>query len=87
MKDAEGQSLFGAIEQVWRRAERPRTAAKRSPTRWRTAAGRGARMSDELPRSLKFATVWLLLGRCVFLGFQWRAARGETATLLGRAAA
>ena len=29
-------------------------------------------MRDELPRSLKFATVWLLLGTLVFLGFQWQ---------------
>lgn len=29
-------------------------------------------MSDELPRTLKFATVWLLLGAIVFVGFQWR---------------
>ena len=28
-------------------------------------------MSGELPKSLKFATVWLLLGTLVFLGFQW----------------
>ena len=25
----------------------------------------------ELPRTLKYATVWLLLGAIVFLGFQW----------------
>jgi aspartyl protease family protein len=30
-------------------------------------------MSDELPRTLKFATVWLLLGALVFVGFEWRA--------------
>ena len=30
-------------------------------------------MSGELPASVKFATVWLLLGTLVFLGFQWRA--------------
>ena len=30
-------------------------------------------MSGELPSSVKFATVWLLLGTLVFLGFQWRA--------------
>jgi aspartyl protease family protein len=29
-------------------------------------------MSEELPRTLKFATVWLLLGALVFVGFQWR---------------
>ena len=29
-------------------------------------------MSDELPRTLKFATVWLLLGAIVFVGFEWR---------------
>jgi aspartyl protease family protein len=30
-------------------------------------------MSDELPRTLRFATVWLLLGALVFVGFEWRA--------------
>ncbi len=29
-------------------------------------------MSDELPRTLKFATVWLVLGAIVFVGYQWR---------------
>ncbi|MEP7301930.1 MAG: retropepsin-like aspartic protease [Caldimonas sp.] len=29
-------------------------------------------MSDELPRTLKFATIWLLLGALVFVAFQWR---------------
>jgi len=29
-------------------------------------------MSDELPRTLKLATVWLVLGALVFLGVQWR---------------
>ncbi len=29
-------------------------------------------MSGELPSSLKFATIWLVLGAIVFLGFQWR---------------
>lgn len=28
-------------------------------------------MSDELPRTLKHATVWLVLGGAVFLGFLW----------------
>jgi aspartyl protease family protein len=30
-------------------------------------------MSGELPRSLKFATIWLLLGALVFVAFEWRA--------------
>jgi len=30
-------------------------------------------MSEELPRMLKHATVWLLLGALVFVGFEWRA--------------
>lgn len=29
-------------------------------------------MSEELPRTLKFATIWLLLGAVVFVGFEWR---------------
>jgi len=29
-------------------------------------------MSAELPQSLKFATVWLLLGALVFVGYEWR---------------
>jgi aspartyl protease family protein len=29
-------------------------------------------VSDELPRTLKFATVWLVLGALVFVGFEWR---------------
>ena len=29
-------------------------------------------MSAELPQSLKFATVWLVLGALVFVGWQWR---------------
>jgi aspartyl protease family protein len=29
-------------------------------------------MSAELPQSLKFATVWLLLGALVFVAWQWR---------------
>jgi aspartyl protease family protein len=37
-------------------------------------------MSDELPRSLKFATVWLLLGAIVFLGFQWQQREAKRAT-------
>ena len=37
-------------------------------------------MSGELPRSLKFATVWLLLGTIVFLGFQWREREAKRAT-------
>ena len=37
-------------------------------------------MSDELPRTLKFATVWLLLGTLVFLGFQWQQREARRAT-------
>lgn len=37
-------------------------------------------MSGELPASLKFATVWLLLGTLVFLGFQWRQHEAKKAT-------
>ena len=29
-------------------------------------------MTTELPQSLKFATVWLVLGALVFVGWQWR---------------
>ena len=29
-------------------------------------------MSDDLPRTLKFATIWLLLGAVVFVGYEWR---------------
>ena len=28
-------------------------------------------MTDELPRTWKVVTVWLLVGLAVFLGFQW----------------
>ena len=29
-------------------------------------------MSGELPATLKFATIWLLLGAIVFVGYEWR---------------
>jgi aspartyl protease family protein len=29
-------------------------------------------MTGELPQSLKFTTIWLVLGAMVFLGWQWR---------------
>jgi aspartyl protease family protein len=29
-------------------------------------------MTNDLPRTLKFATVWLLLGAIVFVGYEWR---------------
>lgn len=29
-------------------------------------------MSGELPRSLRYATIWLLIGTVVFVAFQWR---------------
>ena len=75
MKDGQGQSIFGAIEQkvVAARMSDPARPLRRG----RQSAGgtapqaEGAQMSEELPRTLKFATVWLLLGRIVFLGFQW----------------
>ena len=37
-------------------------------------------MSNDLPRSLKFATVWLLLGTVVFLGLQWQQREARKAT-------
>jgi len=36
--------------------------------------------SGELPQSLKFATVWLLLGALVFLGYQWQRHEALKAT-------
>jgi aspartyl protease family protein len=29
-------------------------------------------MNDDLPRTLKFATIWLVLGAIVFVAFEWR---------------
>ena len=37
-------------------------------------------MSDDLPRTLKFATVWLVLGAIVFVGYEWRAHEALKAT-------
>jgi aspartyl protease family protein len=37
-------------------------------------------MSDDLPRTLKFATIWLVLGAIVFLGYQWRRHEAQKAT-------
>jgi aspartyl protease family protein len=37
-------------------------------------------MSDELPRTLKFATIWLVLGAAVFLGYEWRRHEALKAT-------
>jgi aspartyl protease family protein len=37
-------------------------------------------MSDDLPRTLKFATVWLVLGAIVFVGYQWRQREALKAT-------
>ncbi|MGZ5156579.1 MAG: retropepsin-like aspartic protease family protein [Caldimonas sp.] len=37
-------------------------------------------MNDELPRTLKFATVWLLLGAIVFVGFEWRQHEAQKAS-------
>ena len=33
-------------------------------------------MSDDLPRTLKFATIWLVLGAIVFVAYQWRQHEG-----------
>ena len=41
-------------------------------------------MKGELPTSFKFATVWLLLGTLVFLGFQWREHEAKKATFSAR---
>lgn len=37
-------------------------------------------MSDDLPRTLKFATIWLLLGAVVFVGFEWRRHEAQKAS-------
>ena len=37
-------------------------------------------MSGELPRTLKFATIWLLLGAVVFVGYEWRRHEAMKAT-------
>ncbi len=37
-------------------------------------------MNDDLPRTLKFATVWLVLGAMVFVGYQWRQREAHKAT-------
>jgi aspartyl protease family protein len=37
-------------------------------------------LSDDLPRTLKFATVWLVLGAIVFVGYQWRRHEALQAT-------
>ena len=41
----------------------------------------------DLPRTLKFATIWLVLGALVFVGYQWRAPRGAADELQRRRAA
>ena len=54
------------------------------------AEGRArCRRADErrAAAALKFATVWLVLGAIVFLGFQWQRARGAEGDLHDRAAA
>ena len=65
MKDADGASIFGAIDQ--------KVAARRS--RRRNGADH-----DDLPRTLKFATIWLVLGAIVFVGFQWHRHEALKAT-------
>jgi aspartyl protease family protein len=37
-------------------------------------------MTDELPRTLKFATIWLVLGALVFVGYQWRRHEAQMAS-------
>jgi aspartyl protease family protein len=37
-------------------------------------------MTDELPRTLKFATIWLVLGAIVFVGYEWRRHEALKAT-------
>ena len=37
-------------------------------------------MSDDLPRTLKFATIWLVLGAIVFVGYQWHRHEAQKAT-------
>jgi aspartyl protease family protein len=37
-------------------------------------------VNDDLPRTLKFAIVWLVLGAIVFVGYQWRRHEALKAT-------
>jgi len=37
-------------------------------------------MSEDLPRTIKFATIWLVLGAIVFVAFQWRQHEAQKAT-------
>lgn len=37
-------------------------------------------MSDELPRTLKFATIWLVVGAAIFVGWEWRRHEAQKAT-------
>jgi len=37
-------------------------------------------MSNDLPRTLKFATIWLVLGAIVFVAFQWRQHEAQKST-------
>jgi aspartyl protease family protein len=37
-------------------------------------------MSGELPRTLKFATIWLVLGAIVFVAFEWRRHEAQKAS-------
>ena len=41
-------------------------------------------MSEDLPRTLKFAIVWLVLGAIVFVGYQWRSHEAQKATFTTR---
>jgi aspartyl protease family protein len=37
-------------------------------------------MSDDLPRTLRFATIWLLLGTVIFVAFEWRQHEAQKAS-------
>ncbi len=37
-------------------------------------------MSGELPATLKFATIWLVLGAIVFVGYEWRRHESQKAS-------
>jgi aspartyl protease family protein len=41
-------------------------------------------VSEDLPRTLKFAIVWLVLGAIVFVGYQWRSHEAQKATFTTR---
>jgi aspartyl protease family protein len=41
-------------------------------------------MSDDLPRTLRFATIWLLLGTVIFVAFEWRQHEAQRASFSAR---